>query len=200
MISCGEDYSFLLNERGELLFFGENNAKWFNINESVSEITPVQIKDFIIEEVVIENTGIKNRKPSPDRMLGNKQDSEYLTLKKQKILKNLKFRQVASKSLFSLVLSESGEVFYFSALSSLPKNYFFPVAITQVCCSYNFSVLLTNAGQVFTFGVDNDEGELGLGDFMGRDKPAFVEGLKREKIIEIDCGFKHVMVRSLTNK
>lgn len=200
MISCGEDYSFLLNERGELLFFGENTAKWFNLNENVNEITPVQIKDFLIEEVSVENLGTKNRKPSPDRLLGNKQDSEYLALKKQKILKNLKFRQIASKSLFSLALSDSGEVFYFSALSSLPKNYFFPVPIVQVSCSYNFSVLLSNAGQVFTFGIDNDEGELGLGDYLGRDKPVFVELLKKEKIIEIDCGFKHVIVKSLTNR
>lgn len=190
----------MISENGELLFFGENNPRWFNLNQSVGEITQVQIKDFLIEEIPIDNMGPKIRKPSPDRMLIKKQDSEYLALKKQKIIKNLKFRQVASKSHFSLVLSETGEVFYFSALSSLPKYYFFPVAIVQVCCSYNFSALLTSTGQVFTFGANNDEGELGLGDYLGRDKPTWVEGLKKEKIIEMECGFKHIITRSLTNK
>ena len=65
----------------------------------------------------------------------------------------------------------------------------------------DFSVFLSASGLVFTLG-SNSFGQLGLGDFDPRNKPHLVRALKQanEKIIEISCGFKHVIVRSTLSK
>jgi alpha-tubulin suppressor-like RCC1 family protein len=52
--------------------------------------------------------------------------------------------------------------------------------------SFHMSVLTSN-GRIFTWGKGAD-GQLGLGDFMDRSSPAFVESLEDRKVESIACG------------
>ena len=67
----------------------------------------------------------------------------------------------------------------------------------------NFSLkfilrLLSSGGLVYTFGKENSEGQLGLGDNLPRTLPSLIVGLKTNKEIvkSISCGFKHVIAKT----
>ena len=77
----------------------------------------------------------------------------------------------------------------------LPMNN---VKIAKVACGYNFGILLSSQGLVFSFGKDNSEGQLGLGDVLPRGLPEQVKALKDagEKVDNVVCGFKHVLVKT----
>jgi myosin-5 len=63
-------------------------------------------------------------------------------------------------------------------------------------CGYNFLIFLSKNGILFSRG-SNLFGELGLGDFIFRNEPCVINYLidKKEKISDIECGFKHVLAR-----
>ena len=48
------------------------------------------------------------------------------------------------------------------------------VKIHKVACGYNFGVLLTTQGLVYTFGKNNTDGQLGQGDTQPRGAPELV--------------------------
>jgi alpha-tubulin suppressor-like RCC1 family protein len=66
-----------------------------------------------------------------------------------------------------------------------------------VSCGNQFAVLLQSNGCLQTFG-ENLEGELGHGDTIVRTDPCLIERLANqgEKIMQVECGFKHVVARS----
>ena len=83
------------------------------------------------------------------------------------------------------------------------------VKIQSISCGHNFTVLLSQSGLVFTFGTSNSHGELGLSRnnvysplstqaFSISKKPILIETLAKNgiKIIQISCGFKHVLAKS----
>ena len=51
-------------------------------------------------------------------------------------------------------------------------------------------------------GLDNSEGELGVGDNFPRANPTLIESLKNmgEKINSVECGYKHVICKSSLGK
>ena len=56
----------------------------------------------------------------------------------------------------------------------------------------------SSGGLVYTFGKENGEGQLGLGDNLPRTLPTLIVLLKtaKEVIKSISCGFKHVIART----
>jgi len=58
--------------------------------------------------------------------------------------------------------------------------------------------LLSN-GCLQSFG-ENIEGELGHGDTNPRSEPSYIEKLLNDKIVQVECGFKHVIARSNLGK
>ena len=73
--------------------------------------------------------------------------------------------------------------------------------ITEICTGSEFLILKTQTGSLYSFG-ENKYGELGLGDYRNREKPQMISFFKHsdEKIQEFSCGYKHVIVRSNSNK
>jgi len=61
----------------------------------------------------------------------------------------------------------------------------------------NFTVLKDTNGLLYTFG-ENKYGELGHGNRKEQEIPKLILSLKKnnEKIIEVYCGFKHVICRT----
>lgn len=70
--------------------------------------------------------------------------------------------------------------------------------IKDVGCGHNFAILLTTHGLLYSLGSENNEGELGLGDSLPRKIPTLINSLKDagEKILQVDCGFKHVICKT----
>jgi alpha-tubulin suppressor-like RCC1 family protein len=70
-----------------------------------------------------------------------------------------------------------------------------------VSCGHDFSMFLSCAGVIYAMG-QNDVGQLGLGDLQARSEPCEISSLRRinEKIGQVECGFKHVVVRSTLHK
>ncbi len=88
---------------------------------------------------------------------------------------------------------------------STPEQILFnspKIKIHQVACGFNFAVLVTTQGLVYTFGKSNNEGQLGLGDTQPRGIPELVLSLKEagEKVDLVECGFKHCIAKTSLGK
>lgn len=62
------------------------------------------------------------------------------------------------------------------------------IKISRVSCGYNFGILLSTQGLVFSFGKNNSDGQLGHGDTDPRGYPEVIQSLKDagEKIDNVD--------------
>jgi len=72
------------------------------------------------------------------------------------------------------------------------------VIVTSVSCGKNFCILLTKQGILYSFGKKNKFGELGSGDYLAREAPEPIYNLAEsgEKIVQVECGYKHVIARN----
>ncbi|KAH3765907.1 ADP ribosylation factor 1 [Pelomyxa schiedti] len=70
------------------------------------------------------------------------------------------------------------QVEYFSASS---------LKVTRVACGDNHTVVITEAGKLYTFG-DNRSGQLGLGDNITRNVPTLVNALQASRVTQIAAG------------
>ena len=59
------------------------------------------------------------------------------------------------------------------------------IGISKVSCGANHSVVLSNSGQIYTFG-SNAHGQLGLKSFTGKPEAIFKYGIKN--FIDASCG------------
>ncbi|RWS30275.1 E3 ubiquitin-protein ligase MYCBP2-like isoform X6, partial [Leptotrombidium deliense] len=77
-------------------------------------------------------------------------------------------------------------------LSSLPPTKLnISQKIAQIACGLHHSVLLTVSGEVFTFG-SNQQGQLGVGDFVLKEKPTKVQ--LNATITQIAAGSNHTVL------
>lgn len=73
-----------------------------------------------------------------------------------------------------------------------PQRLPFPTDVIQVSCGMFHTALVTNSGQIYTFGA-NKSGQLGLGDITDRDVPTPLEQFP-EKARQVICGKYHTVV------
>lgn len=70
---------------------------------------------------------------------------------------------------------------------------FASIRITKVAAGYGFSVLVTDAGQVWSMGI-NEKFQLGLGHRYNQEKPQLINSLVGQaRIIDVACGQQHIM-------
>ena len=76
------------------------------------------------------------------------------------------------------------------------------VTISSVSCGFNFAVLLSHQGIIYSFGKSNKFGELGTGDLKPRSTPEPLNILieEGEKITQVSCGYKHTLVKGCNGK
>lgn len=80
-------------------------------------------------------------------------------------------------------------------LTSLPPTKLnIAVRVVQVTCGLHHSVLLTETGEVYAFG-SNQQGQLGLGDFVHREKPTKVP--VSASIVQVAAGSNHTVLLSV---
>lgn len=119
-------------------------------------------------------------------------------------------RQITACGNQNLATTTSGGIYIWPCMKdgkkiSIPQSIPFntkKIKIEKVSCGYNFGVLLTNQGLLYTFGKSNNEGQLGHGDQIARGIPELVTCLKDagEKIDTVVCGFRHVIAKSTLGK
>lgn len=69
-------------------------------------------------------------------------------------------------------------------------------------CGHNFGFFISNQGLVYSFGEDNQDGQLGLGHIYPTEFPELIHCFKDvgERIDSIECGFKHAIAKSTLGK
>lgn len=117
-------------------------------------------------------------------------------------------KQVEAVGNQNMVVSESGDLYIwpFETLHGEKRSY--PVkmipdqVVFEVSVGFNFAVILTASGLLFSLGSNNKCGQLGQGDLVPRATPTLILSLKKqgEKISHVSCGHSHVLAKSTLGK
>ena len=149
----------------------DNNLYFWGSNEKLSSIDPKTMKN--------ETPALVNL--FPDR---------------KKPIKN-----IISKGNQSIFLLEDGSCFVnFENSTSLQNPFTAKIPIASICCSYHFVVFLAKNGLLYSSGTSNSEGELGHGDKIAKNEPTLIKALVKEKVLNVECGYKHVIAKTNSNK
>ena len=194
-ITCGEDYTLIVDQEGKLWSFGLNLNGQLGLGHCDQIEKPT--------EVIIDNdenkTIQKNINPNPSK----------INVKKQN--KKNRFNSVKSAGYINFCTTEEGSIYMWpwgdheGNLHYSPKRFFLSSPhekVTSVACGNNFCLILNNNGMVYSMGKSNKYGELGVGDFNPRYGPTPIEFfyLNKERINQISCGFKHSVAKSSTGR
>ena len=121
-----------------------------------------------------------------------------------------KITHIKAKGHNSLAITESGAAYYWPlcklsgdvilrpVLMNIPSK----IHIQTGSCGYNFAVLLASNGLLYSFGIDNSAGQLGLGHYQAEDEPRLIESLKYDggRITQVSCGYKHAICKNTVGK
>ena len=188
-ITCGEDYTLIVDKEGKLWSFGLNLNGQLGLGHCAQIDKPSEVE----LENEIENNQIQNK-----------------TFKKNKKNK-VKFNSVKSAGYINFCTNEQGEIYMWpwgdkqGNLHYNPNKFFLSSPqekVISVACGNNFCVMLNNNGMVYSMGKSNKYGELGVGDFNPRYAPTPIDffNLNLERINQISCGFKHCVAKSTTGR
>lgn len=167
-ISAGEDHSLIISEKGALYGFGLNNNGQLCYDPNKHKI-----------------------------------------IKKPSIIKSFKkcfITNVQCTYNISFILNDIGEAFICpwedkqNQLHYIPFKLFFPLRpkIITISCGDNFTLFLSEKGNVYSMGSNNKFGQLGLGDTNIQLSPKLITFFKNNKIkiSQISCGYCHVLALS----
>ncbi len=117
-------------------------------------------------------------------------------------------KSVASKNNKNLLLTEDGRIYEWPiykdhqnflkpCLMRTPNN----VQIANIEMGGDFAIFLSKNGILYGQG-ENEYGQLGTGDFEDRANITVISYLKNknEKVLEVSCGYKHVICRTSLSK
>ena len=72
--------------------------------------------------------------------------------------------------------------------------------IKSVSLGYNFLIILTKSGLLYSMGTSNNYGQLGLGHTNSIYFPTLIEILKNDKIVSVQCGESFVVCKNNKNQ
>ena len=185
-ITCGEDYTLIVDKEGKLWSFGLNLNGQLGLGHCTQIDKP--------SEVEFENENNQTQR----------------NLKKNK-KKKVKFNSVKSSGYINFCTTEEGEIYMWpwgdkqGNLHYNPNKFFLSSPqekVISVACGNNFCLMLNSNGMVYSMGKSNKYGELGVGDFNPRYGPTPIDffNLNLERINQISCGFKHCVAKSTTGR
>ena len=184
-ITCGEDYTLIVDREGKLWSFGLNFNGQLGLGHCNQIDKPIQVEFDIFDE---NNNKIKKTKKN-----------------------KIKFNSVKSAGYINFCTSEDGDIYMWpwgdkqGNLHYNPNKFFLSSPqekVVSVSCGNNFCVMINNNGMVYSMGKSNKYGELGVGDFNPRYGPTPIDFfiLNYERINQISCGFKHCVAKSTTGR
>jgi len=196
-ITCGEDYTLIVDQEGKLWSFGLNLNGQLGLGHCDQIEKPTEV---IIDNGNNENKTIqKNQNQNQSKMSNKRQNNKN------------RFNSVKSAGYINFCTTEEGSIYMWpwgdreGNLHYSPKRFFLSSPqekVTSVACGNNFCLILNNNGMVYSMGKSNKYGELGVGDFNPRYGPTPIEFfyLNKERINQISCGFKHSVAKSSTGR
>ena len=207
-ITCGEDYTLIVDQEGKLWAFGLNLNGQLGLGHCEQIDKP--------SEVVIENNDNNNNKNSQKNSSGNIQNNNNSSNKKNNnnnINGKKKMNLVKSAGYINFCTTEEGNIYMWpwgdkeGNVHYTPKKFYLSSLqekekVISVACGNNFCLMLNNNGMVYSMGKSNKYGELGVGDFSPRYAPTPLQFffLNKERINQISCGFKHSVAKSTTGR
>ena len=176
----GDGYTLILNNNGKMYSFGD----YFNSNNL--NISTNNNSSSMIFNNNLELTNIQSIKGKGNINIYLSQSNKlYLNIPSKndyisKIIANNSFAQNSPTQMF---LSNK-------------------IIISSISCGYNFYILLSSEGKLYS-GGSNDHGELCSKDnnYTPRITPEEIYEISKlnETIIQVSCGFKHVIILSSSN-
>ena len=209
-ITCGEDYTLIVDQEGKLWAFGLNLNGQLGLGHCEQIDKP--------SEVVIENNNSdnNNNKNSQKNSNMNSQNNINNSANKKNNNNNnikKKLNLVKSAGYINFCTTEEGNIYMWpwgdkeGNVHYTPKKFYLsPLQekekVTSIACGNNFCLMLNNNGMVYSMGKSNKYGELGVGDFSPRYAPTPLQFffLNKERINQISCGFKHSVAKSTTGR
>ena len=184
-ITCGEDYTLIVDKEGKLWSFGLNLNGQLGLGhcDTVDRPKQVEIENFN------ENSNVKKSKKN-----------------------KVKFNSVKSAGYINFCTTEDGDIYMWPWGDKQGNLHYNPTKFTlsplvnekvsSVSCGNNFCIIINNNGMVYSMGKSNKYGELGVGDFNPRYGPTLIDffNLNLERISQVSCGFKHCVAKSMTGR
>ena len=209
-ITCGEDYTLIVDQEGKLWAFGLNLNGQLGLGHCEQIDKPSEV---VIENNYSDNNNNKNSQKNSNmnsqnniNNSANKKNNNNNNIKK-------KLNLVKSAGYINFCTTEEGNIYMWpwgdkeGNVHYTPKKFYLsPLQekekVTSIACGNNFCLMLNNNGMVYSMGKSNKYGELGVGDFSPRYAPTPLQFffLNKERINQISCGFKHSVAKSTTGR
>ena len=209
-ITCGEDYTLIVDQEGKLWAFGLNLNGQLGLGHCEQIDKPSEV---VIENNYSDNNNNKNSQKNSNmnsqnniNNSANKKNNNNNNIKK-------KLNLVKSAGYINFCTTEEGNIYMWpwgdkeGNVHYTPKKFYLsPLQekekVTSIACGNNFCLILNNNGMVYSMGKSNKYGELGVGDFSPRYAPTPLQFffLNKERINQISCGFKHSVAKSTTGR
>ena len=190
-IKISETYTTLLNSRGKVYTFGWNDNGQCNIDtvssehKSISSLVFSQIESCDKFSLLMNNKGELSK--------GFEKFHE------------IQFNGIASNHSDAIYAWKDNYFYKFQDYninkSKININIKKNSAIKKIACGKNFVIFLSDVGVIYSYG-SNSKGQLGLQDYKERKYPQVNELLVNdgERIIDISCGYKHVVALGCNGK
>ena len=209
-ITCGEDYTLIVDQEGKLWAFGLNLNGQLGLGHCEQIDKPSEV---VIENNYSDNNNNKNSQKNSNmnsqnniNNSANKKNNNNNNIKK-------KLNLVKSAGYINFCTTEEGNIYMWpwgdkeGNVHYTPKKFYLsPLQekekVTSIACGNNFCLMLNNNGMVYSMGKSNKYGELGVGDFSPRYAPTPLQFffLNKERINQMSCGFKHSVAKSTTGR
>ena len=175
-----DGYTLILNKQGKTFSFNENNCDYCELNTS----------NYNNENSLINNTTIQ---PNIQSIQGGGNINLYLSKSKEVYLDLSNKPNNINNNVNSNPINNQSNIVKLFVSSK--------VKIKSISCGYNFYILLSSMGKVYS-GGSNLYGELcskiNIKQRMCPEEIYEVSNLN-ESIIQVSCGFKHVVILSEKN-
>ena len=224
-LQIGETHSLAVSSSGKIYSWGWNNCSQLGVNQqdhvffsediaskknSESQIqNPICVKNPRIvisgdnHNFLLDNDnniyfwGSNDKYQSGDKSYEKYEVPTIINL----FLEKKPIKNMISKGNQTIFLLETGECFcIYENIGNITNPFKNKIAISSVCCSYHFIIFLGKSGLLYSSGTNNSEGELGHGDKIAKIEPTLIQQLAKEKIVNIECGYKHVICKTNSNK
>lgn len=203
-ISCSRDFNLFVSKNNSNLYvLGNNERNNLAFGNKLYINEPLDYFRNIKNNLYIELTECEK---SPD---GNVAViMQYINDISKAFFNKFKIVSIKNYGKGFILLNDKGQVYFVTEnlcenfFESLPSVVSFNnIKISQVECGNNFCMYLSTTGLLFSQG-DNAHGQLGLGDFVQRKHICEIPNIKDLgiKTVQVSCGYKHVIIRSSTNK
>ncbi|NXC32517.1 RPGR regulator, partial [Campylorhamphus procurvoides] len=223
-ISCGDEHTAIITEKGKLYMFGSNDWGQLGLGSKNTVTKPTCVKALKPEKpklavcgrnhtlVYTEKGNMYAAGGNSEGQLGLGDTEERTTFHLISFFTNQhKIKQLAAGSYTSAAVTEDGQLFMWGDNSegqiglasesyvSVPCRVDVGKPVSSVSCGYYHSALITGDGEVYTFG-EPANGKLGLlpEQLKNNRIPQPVLGIM-EKVNKVACGGEHTVVLTETD-